>query len=74
VKISGESYVLTNTCAFDAFVQLLCLAYCDSVAFIGGDLKPGLGDHFRRVSAEKFFHSPPILAFWGTPNVLYFCK
>jgi hypothetical protein len=33
VKISGESYILANTCAFDAFVQLICLAYCDSAAF-----------------------------------------
>lgn len=32
IKLDGEKYVLSNTCAFDAFVQLLCSAYHDSVA------------------------------------------
>jgi hypothetical protein len=30
IKIDGKSYMLSNTCAFDSFAQILCVAYCDS--------------------------------------------
>ena len=30
VKIGHENYVLSNTCAFDSFAQVMCVAYCDS--------------------------------------------
>lgn len=33
LKINGEIYVLANTCAFDAILQLLCTASCDSVEY-----------------------------------------
>jgi len=30
IKINVDTIVLSNTCAFDVFVQILCVAYCDS--------------------------------------------
>jgi len=30
IKLDGENFVLSNTCAFDSIVQILAVAYCDS--------------------------------------------
>lgn len=51
VKIGNENYVLANTCAFDSFVQILCVAYCDSdnVRNLFGKLDIRLADLVRSV-------------------------